>query len=86
MVTPIGKVPAEGEHRPQVGRGRVTDRGEEACEGVRKYRPDCVAGHLLVKAGENSSDLASGYVKPSVMYAVAKAPGTWRKLSPVAWG
>lgn len=44
MVTPIGKVRDEG------NRGRVTDRGEEACECVRKYRPDCAAGHILVKA------------------------------------
>ena len=30
--------------------GRVTDRGEEVCECVRKYRPDIAAGHILVKA------------------------------------
>ena len=30
--------------------GRATDRGEEACECVRKYRPDFAAGHILVKA------------------------------------
>jgi hypothetical protein len=28
----------------------VTDRGEEACECVRKYRPDFAVGHILVKA------------------------------------
>ena len=50
MTTPIGKVLDEGGHRPKVGRGRATDRGEEACEGVRKYRPDFAVGHILVKA------------------------------------
>ena len=44
MTTPIGKVLDEGNC------GRVTDRGEEACEGVRKYRSDFAVGHLLVKA------------------------------------
>ena len=44
MTTPIGKVLDEGNC------GRATDRGEEACECVRKYRPDFAAGHILVKA------------------------------------
>ena len=44
MTAPIGKVLDEGNC------GRATDRGEEACECVRKYRPDFAAGHILVKA------------------------------------
>ena len=31
-VTPIEKALDEGGHRPQVARGEVTNRGEEACE------------------------------------------------------
>ena len=30
--------------------GRATDRGEEACECVRKYRPDFAVGRTLFKA------------------------------------
>jgi hypothetical protein len=44
MIAPIGKVLDEGNC------GRAADRGEEACECVRKYRPDFAAGHILVKA------------------------------------
>lgn len=44
MITPIGKVLDEGNC------GRATDRGEEACECVRKYRPVFAVGHILVKA------------------------------------
>ena len=44
MIAPIGKVLDEGNC------GRATDRGEEACECVRKYRPDFAVGHILVKA------------------------------------
>ena len=44
MIAPIGKVLGEGNC------GRVTDRGEEACECVRKYRPDIAAGRILTKA------------------------------------
>jgi hypothetical protein len=44
MSTPIGKVLDEGNC------GRVTDRGEEACECVRKYRPDIAVGRILVRA------------------------------------
>jgi hypothetical protein len=44
MTTPIGKVLDEDNC------GRATDRGEEACECVRNYRPDFAAGHILVKA------------------------------------
>ncbi len=44
MITLIGKVLDEGNCR------RVTDCGEEACECVRKYRPDNAVGHILVKA------------------------------------
>jgi hypothetical protein len=44
MIAPIGKVRDEGNC------GRVTDRGEEACECVRKCRPDFAVGHILVKA------------------------------------
>ena len=44
MSTPIDKVRGEGNC------GRVTDRGEEACECVRKYRPDIAAGRIPTKA------------------------------------
>ena len=44
MTTSIGKVLDEGNC------GRATDRGEEACECVRKCRPDFAVGHILVKA------------------------------------
>jgi hypothetical protein len=44
MSTPIDKVRDEGNC------GRATDRGEEACECVRKCRPDFAAGRILVKA------------------------------------
>ena len=44
MIAPIDKVRGEGNC------GRVTDRGEEACECVRKYRPDIAAGRTLTSA------------------------------------
>ena len=44
MIAPHGKVLDEGNC------GRATDRGEEACECVRKYRPVIAVGHILVKA------------------------------------
>ena len=44
MITPIDKVLDEGNC------GRATDRGEEACECVRKCRPDIAAGRILAKA------------------------------------
>ena len=44
MIAPIGKVLGEGNC------GRVTDRGEEACECVRKYRPDIAVGRIHIKA------------------------------------
>jgi len=44
MSTPIGKVLDEGNCV------RATGGGEEACECVRKYRPDNAAGHILIKA------------------------------------
>jgi hypothetical protein len=44
MNAPIGKVLDEGNC------GRATDRGEEACECARKYRPEFAAGRILVKA------------------------------------
>ena len=44
MSTPIGKALGEGNC------GRVTDRGEEACECVRKYRPVIAVGRILIKA------------------------------------
>ena len=44
MIALIDKVRGEGNC------GRVTDRGEEACECVRKYRPDIAAGRILTKA------------------------------------
>ena len=44
MITLIVKVLEEGNC------GRATDRGEEACECVRKYRPDIAVGRTLFKA------------------------------------
>ena len=44
MIAPIDKVQGEGNC------GRQTDRGEEACECVRKYRPDIAVGRILTKA------------------------------------
>jgi hypothetical protein len=44
MIAPIGKVRGEGNC------GRATDRGEEACECVRKYRPEIAVGRILTKA------------------------------------
>jgi hypothetical protein len=44
MIAPIDKVRGEGNC------GRVTDRGEEACECVRKCRPDIAVGRILTKA------------------------------------
>ena len=41
MIAPIGKVRGEGNC------GRVTDRGEEACECVRKCRPEIAVGRIL---------------------------------------
>ena len=44
MIAPIDKVRGEGNC------GRATDRGEEACECVRKCRPDFAAGRIPTKA------------------------------------
>ena len=44
MSTPIDKVLGEGNC------GRATDRGEEACECVRKCRPDNAVGRIHAKA------------------------------------
>lgn len=44
MIAPINKVRGEGNC------GRVTDRGKEACECVRKYRPVFAAGRILTSA------------------------------------
>ena len=44
MIAPIDKVRGEGNC------GRVTDRGEEACECVRKCRPEFAVGGILTKA------------------------------------
>lgn len=44
MIALIGKVLEEGNC------GRATDRGEEACECVRKYRPESAVGRTLFKA------------------------------------
>lgn len=40
----------ESEVRDEGNCGRVTDRGEEACECVRKCRPDFAAGRIHVQA------------------------------------
>ena len=61
MIAPIGKVQGEGNC------GRVTDRGEEACECVRKCRPDFAAGRILTSAArlrtETSYKAGSGMRK-----------------------
>ena len=44
MIAPIDKVRGEGNC------GRATDRGEEACECVRKCRPDFAVGRIHTKA------------------------------------
>ena len=44
MSAPIDKVRGEGNC------GRVTDRGEEACECVPKYRPEIAVGRIHAKA------------------------------------
>jgi len=44
MIAPIGKVRHEGNC------GRVTNRGKEACECVRKCRPDIAVGRILTSA------------------------------------
>ena len=41
MTAPIDKARGEGNC------GRATDRGEEACECVRKRRPEFAVGHIL---------------------------------------
>ena len=43
MIAPIEKVRGEGNC------GRATDRGEEACECVRKYRSDFAAGRISME-------------------------------------
>lgn len=53
MIAPIDKVLDEGNC------GRVTDRGEEACECVRKYRPEIAAGRILVKAARLRTETSS---------------------------
>jgi hypothetical protein len=58
MIAPIDKVRGEGNC------GRATDRGEEACECVRKCRPVFAVGRILTKAArlrtETSSKAGSG--------------------------
>ncbi len=58
MIAPIDKVRGEGNC------GRATDRGEEACECVRKCRPEFAVGRILTKAArlrtETSSKAGSG--------------------------
>jgi hypothetical protein len=46
MIAPIDKVRGEGNC------GRATDRGEEACECVRKHRPEIAAGRILTRAAK----------------------------------
>ena len=40
MMAPIDKVRGEGGHRPQVGRGRATDRGKEAGTSAARLRTE----------------------------------------------
>ena len=44
MIAPIGKVRGEGNC------GRATDRGKEACECVRKCRPEIAVGRIFTTA------------------------------------
>ena len=53
MTAPIDKVRGEGNC------GRVTDRGEEARECVRKCRPDCAAGRILTEAARLRTETSS---------------------------
>ena len=41
---------SEGEVLDEGNCGRVTDRGKEACECVRKYRPEFAVGRIHVQA------------------------------------
>ncbi len=60
MSAPIDKVRGEGNS------GRVTDRGEEACEFVRKCQLDLDAGRILTKAARLRTETSykAGSVNP----------------------
>jgi hypothetical protein len=53
MITPIDKVRGEGNC------GRVTDRGQEARECVRKCRPEIAAGRILTSAARLRTETSS---------------------------
>lgn len=53
MIAPIDQVRGEGNC------GRATDRGEEACECVRKRRPDFAAGRILTRAARLRTETSS---------------------------
>ena len=66
MSIPIDKVRGEGNC------GRATDRGEEACECVRKYRPDFAVGRILTKAARLRTE--TSYKAGSVRRVSTRAP------------
>ena len=74
MVTPIEQALDEGNC------GWVTDRGEEACECVRKCRPDNAAGRILVKAvrlrTETSYKAGSGGRVSTTSRSRSQTPGS----------
>ena len=78
MTAPIDKVRGEGNC------GRVTDRGEEGRECVRKCRPDCAAGRILTEAARLRTETSSkaGVAQPSEHHITKPFPGShagqWR--------
>ena len=69
MIAPIDKARGEGNC------GRGTDRGEEACECVRKYRPVIAVGRILTKTAE--AEKVSGTVFSHIVKTV---PDTFSAL------
>ena len=78
MIAPIDRVRGEGSC------GRVTDRGEEACECVRKCRPDFAAGRILTKAARLRTETSyKAGVGQASEHNITKPfpdsrPGKWR--------
>jgi len=80
-VTGIDQVQDEGGHRPQVGRGRATDRGEEACECVGKLiknrrqphsRQSCEATNRNPIQGRCGQASEPNITKPSSFIRIGK--------------
>ena len=69
MTAPIDKVRGEGNC------GRVTDRGEEACECARKCRPEIAAGRILTSAARLRTETSS-------KAGVARRVSTTSRLTP----